>query len=438
MTTGTRLDRSNRSKLQEILGVPDVNTRGNICIDTVAGDLYLKYGELWVEAGAASNTTLDDAYDNFTGAAVVSLGVKDLTWECGTKFSFIIDLQKAGANYGFHVVDGANYFKLDHIGTGKADLLASLYSVTIASMDHICLMPGIAFGIGTLAPTAFTDIEYEGTVSDDTALLEICNSANASSMANTETSLVWKQYYYNAITPDEAYSGKITVGTTGSWDATTRTQNSYMALSVISKGDWVEGMRILNTGFVGFGTTNPTCHVEIRGDDGVKSVQTYLKLTNASTAEDMDGTGTCIQFDQWYYDVSSPSYRTAGRIEVATETDWTAPDAGSNAYMAFYTALNGADLEKVRLTSGGNWCIGLTDCAASATHTLGLKNGTAPGAHVDNAIQIYSVDTDDNTATLGLYLEQAIEAIGTFSPDYKVKIVINGTPYWVQLEDASS
>jgi len=57
-----------------------------------------------------------------------------------------------------------------------------------------------------------------------------------------------------------------------------------------------------------------------------------------------------------------------------------------------------------------------------------------PGAPT-NAIRIGSIDTaGESTATLALRTEQAVEAIGTFTASHKLKININGTEYWVQLD----
>ena len=71
---------------------------------------------------------------------------------------------------------------------------------------------------------------------------------------------------------------------------------------------------------------------------------------------------------------------------------------------------------------------------ANSDGVLAIANGTAPGAHVDNEIQMYSVDSSDSAATLGLMLEQAVENIGTFTASHKIKVKINGTEYWIELD----
>lgn len=85
-------------------------------------------------------------------------------------------------------------------------------------------------------------------------------------------------------------------------------------------------------------------------------------------------------------------------------------------------------------TQAGNIGIGTATFGTNAVSSLSIANATAPTALVANQIQIYSVDSSDATATLGLFLEQAVEAIGTFTASHKIKVLINGTAYWLQLD----
>jgi len=86
------------------------------------------------------------------------------------------------------------------------------------------------------------------------------------------------------------------------------------------------------------------------------------------------------------------------------------------------------------LRINANVGISTSTFGANSNAVLGIGNGTVPAAHVDNTIQIFSVDSSDAAATLGLMLEQAVEAIGTFTASDKIKVKINGTEYWIQLD----
>ena len=81
-----------------------------------------------------------------------------------------------------------------------------------------------------------------------------------------------------------------------------------------------------------------------------------------------------------------------------------------------------------------NLGLGTEVYGAGGTSVLAIKNGTAPGAHVDDEIQLYSKDASTGGATLGIETEAAVEAIGTFTPSNKIKIWVNGAEYWVQLD----
>jgi hypothetical protein len=127
--------------------------------------------------------------------------------------------------------------------------------------------------------------------------------------------------------------------------------------------------------------------------------------------------------------------------------DYTGPAYGSAIYDGWGGASeslvigisNGADpaaAGQERLIIDGNANVGIAQTSFDATGkcVLAIKNGTPPAAHIDNAIEVFSVDSSDGAATLGLFLEQAVEGIGTFTPSDKIKIKINGTEYWIQLD----
>ena len=78
--------------------------------------------------------------------------------------------------------------------------------------------------------------------------------------------------------------------------------------------------------------------------------------------------------------------------------------------------------------------LGTHTFGANSNFVLGIANGTAPAAHVDDEIQIYSKDASTGGATLGIETEAAVEAIGTFTASNKLKVWINGTEYWIQLD----
>lgn len=64
---------------------------------------------------------------------------------------------------------------------------------------------------------------------------------------------------------------------------------------------------------------------------------------------------------------------------------------------------------------------------------ISLANSSDPGA-VTNEVRLLARDSADNTSTLHIRSEQAVEAIGTFTASNKFKIYINNVAYWIQLD----
>lgn len=64
---------------------------------------------------------------------------------------------------------------------------------------------------------------------------------------------------------------------------------------------------------------------------------------------------------------------------------------------------------------------------------IAQRTSNLPSSSGANVV-VYAQDSSDTTVTLALYLEQAVEAIGTFTPSHKLKVLINGTEYWLQLD----
>lgn len=77
--------------------------------------------------------------------------------------------------------------------------------------------------------------------------------------------------------------------------------------------------------------------------------------------------------------------------------------------------------------------MGETAFGTNADFVLGIMNGTAPTTSPANMIQIFSVDTDDATASLGLRTEQAVVTEAVVS-DRTLKVTINGTIYKICLK----
>ena len=170
-------------------------------------------------------------------------------------------------------------------------------------------------------------------------------------------------------------------------------------------------------GSAGFTFNDSTGLVTITKAGTAKADLILLDLTNSGNDADMDGTGTSIQFNQFYYDGATPAKVDAGKISVITETDWTSTGSTQNSYMSFLTAFEGAVAEKVKITSGGDLDLvahkqrllihGTNALYIPTTTTILIGEGAGSGwTNETNAILIgnnagYNIATANGTIGIG-------------------------------------
>ena len=118
-------------------------------------------------------------------------------------------------------------------------------------------------------------------------------------------------------------------------------------------GIYNAGMRLVadNAGKVGIGTNTPyeVLHINKANDGG----DVCLRIQNADSGNSTDETIT-IEF------VQTGSGADGGRIIAGREGLYTHPWSNADSFLAFYTALNNADTERMRITSAGKVGIGTT------------------------------------------------------------------------------
>lgn len=106
-----------------------------------------------------------------------------------------------------------------------------------------------------------------------------------------------------------------------------------------------------------------------------------------------------------------------------------------NGYLAIHTTDTGSNnSEKARITSGGNLCLGLTAAGTSATKTLAISTGTAPGASPADGCQLYSADQTagnaclhtrtENGAVLKLYQGASIADAGAGEAETQLNLLL--------------
>jgi hypothetical protein len=188
---------------------------------------------------------------------------------------------------------------------------------------------------------------------------------------------------------------------------------------------WATGITCTN--LIAGGVTGTAATVTGAAQANITSVGATLTLSSGGKfcIGDVTAVNSGLYFnsiaDQDYYiGRSATAWGTGQPIIAASYAGWTFKAGG---------------FTRLIIDGSGNVGFGNTiTFGANADRVFAMENGTAPSAHVDNEIQIFSIDSSDATATLGLFLEQAVEAIGTFTPSHKIKVKINGTEYWLQLD----
>jgi hypothetical protein len=123
---------------------------------------------------------------------------------------------------------------------------------------------------------------------------------------------------------------------------------------------------------------------------------------------------------------------TAGTIASQKDTEFRAithSAATSGTFTDLYNVFMEAPLVGGAATATRRYALGLGEA-------LGITIGTTVTSALANTFSISARDSSLGTtnATLALYLEQTVEAIGTFTPSDKLRIWVNGIEYWIQLD----
>jgi len=187
------------------------------------------------------------------------------------------------------------------------------------------------------------------------------------------------------------------------------------------------------TGSVGIGTTSPDTRFHAELDSATTNAAVAVgRLSVTSAGTPAAGLGPQLQFEVETAAGAPGNQEVVAGINGIATTVTGAAEVGE---LQFLTMTGGAAMtEKAAVTGLGNLTIGNPTENGNLVGGLIIKNGTAASAAVTDGIQIYARDSADSTSTLALYLEQAVEEVGTFTPANKFKIWLNGVAYWIQLD----
>lgn len=210
----------------------------------------------------------------------------------------------------------------------------------------------------------------------------------------------------------------------------------------------VRGIASANTGIGLQGTTQAANGVGVQSDVGA-SATGAISLDvdvrgDTSTGIDLNITAGTTDNKGMVASMGLP-----GSNNALTSFAWSRSGTGATHYTGdFFVLTEDSDntgnmlniikggVSQMVLDASGNLGLGTNLVGTNGVTVLSILNGTAPTTDIANGIQIFSDDATvgDTEATLALFTEQAVEAIGTFTPSNKLSIWINGTEYHIQLD----
>jgi hypothetical protein len=126
-----------------------------------------------------------------------------------------------------------------------------------------------------------------------------------------------------------------------------------------------ERMRITSGGDVGIGTSSPVGKVDISGLNDTGGVAVLIRNTSdiGNTTPFID-----LRFSQ------RSNGADGGRIRAGRDGIYSATASTMDSFMAFYTAIDNSDTERMRITSGGGVGIGVTPNTANRLEVKGADS----------------------------------------------------------------
>lgn len=220
-------------------------------------------------------------------------------------------------------------------------VIADSGTVGIASQNGL-----MTLALNSLAVAGSETLTKAGTAAGNLDILTFTNSVNDASMTATETSLLFNQYYYDAVLPAAITEARITAGTTGNWTSTASTQNSYMLLKTMAAGTMKNRMKLDNTGKVTlYNSTTQTS----TGSLSIDATDTGILTITDDT---YTGTEAGITFGALTTGTSNIRV-TGGKIFTGVDGTESVLDASTNGTLYYHQV--GATNGKIQIGSTSNY-----------------------------------------------------------------------------------
>jgi len=181
----------------------------------------------------------------------------------------------------------------------------------------------------------------------------------------------------------------------------------------------VEAMRINSSANVGIGTTNPSGRLQVSGLNDTGGVATFI-----SNASDIGNTTPFIDLSF----TQRSNNADGGKIRAGRDGIYSATSSTMDSYMAFFTAINNADTERMRINSDGNVGIG-TSSPLTPLHAVGAiqsqRSGAAQYARMLNSAGTATFISDNQAS--GTYTGFQFQGLSTASGTPVTYATIDGS-----------
>ncbi|MCK5613250.1 hypothetical protein KAR91_65865, partial [Candidatus Pacearchaeota archaeon] len=211
-----------------------------------AARILVQATDTWAAAGSSR--------DSFISLRAVADGSMIEFARIGDKTAVLSGIHVMDARQFSGFIDTSNKWLLGNFGTPSG----TAFGFSIPGTVIMSMTTGGDMGVGQLAPSARLDIEKAGVSGSIENIFEITNSTQA--IINHGSGILFNLH----ASDDNPYAaGQIAFIGEGTWSSTAGDRESSCIISTVLNGVLAEKVRILSSGFTGFGVPAPQHQVHI-------------------------------------------------------------------------------------------------------------------------------------------------------------------------------